>query len=211
MGSDAAENFCKQNSHCTQPFGPPAEAFAGLPSGSVRQLFEGVRGALVGRLEAGPAARRRPAKRGAAAGTAAVAAQHTIDMTGFALGNPIDYGGGVADVSFRRRRVASTLAVRSGAELLRVEVTDAFPPSRGSRAYRLARSLGRPNLFSQRWLGIIYCLWFRNRSANQKPETSDCLFTHSLSLNSLFSAFTSLSTSGRARVKICVIVRGRAG
>ena len=120
-------------------------------------------------------------------------------MTGFALGNPIDYGGGVADVSFRRRRVASTLAVRSGAELLRVEVTDAFPPSRGSRAYRLARSLGRPNLFSQKVVGFHSRLWFRilpelNRSANQKHETADC-FLSSLSLNSLFSAFSSLSTS----------------
>ena len=155
---------------------------------------------------AGPATRRRPAKRGAAAGTAAVAAQHTIDMTGFALGNPIDYGGGVADVSFRRRRVASTLAVRSGAELLRVEVTDAFPPSRGSRAYRLARSLGRPNLFSQRWLGFIHCLWFRNRSANQKDETSDCFFTQPLAAFAFFRFYQSIdqSASGRARVKICV-------
>lgn len=135
-----------------------------------------------------------------------MAAQDTIDMTGFALGNPIDYGGGVADVSFRRRRVASTLAVRSGAELLRVEVTDAFPPSRGSRAYRLARSLGRPNLFSQRWLGFIHCLWFRNRSANQKHETSDCFFTQPLAAFAFFRFYQSIDqlASGRARVKICV-------
>ena len=142
-----------------------------------------------------------------------MAAQHTIDMTGFALGNPIDYGGGVADVSFRRRRVASTLAVRSGAELLRVEVTDAFPPSRGSRAYRLARSLGRPNLFSQRWLGFIHCLWFRNRSANQKDETSDCFFTQPLAAFAFFRFYQSIDqlASGRARVKICVTGRGRSG
>lgn len=74
---------------------------------------------------AGPATRRRPAKRGAAAGTATVATQDTIDMTGFPAIQWTDHGVGVAVVSFVRRRGVSTTAVRSGAELLRVEVTDA--------------------------------------------------------------------------------------